>query len=46
LIRLGTDNGVLGVVSFYMIAAGIVGGLLAAIFGTIDCLAIPCSDSA
>ncbi len=41
LIRLGTGKGVLGLVSYYMIAAGIAGGLLAAIFGTIDWLAIP-----
>jgi uncharacterized membrane protein len=36
-------NGVAGfaVASFYMVAAGIVGGLLAAVFGLVDWLAIP-----
>lgn len=41
LIRLGSGNGTWSIVSFYMIAAGIVGGLLAAVFGLIDWFAIP-----
>jgi uncharacterized membrane protein len=41
ILHLVTDNPVLASVSFYMIAAGIVGGLLAAIFGLIDWLALP-----
>jgi uncharacterized membrane protein len=36
-----TTKNMLSVVSFWMIAAGIVGGLLAAPFGLIDYLAIP-----
>ena len=36
-----TTKNTLSVVSFWMIAAGIVGGLLAAPFGLIDYLAIP-----
>jgi uncharacterized membrane protein len=43
IIHLVTDNTVLAVVSFYMIAAGVAGGLLAAIFGFIDWLALPSS---
>ena len=41
LLYLATGNGRLTDVSFYMIAAGIIGGLLAAAFGLIDWLAIP-----
>lgn len=40
-IYLGTDNPLMGLVAFWMMAAGIVGGLLAAPFGLIDWLAIP-----
>src|SRR2546423_14793529 len=36
-----TGNGFFSVVAFWMIAAGVIGGLLAAIFGLIDWLAIP-----
>jgi uncharacterized membrane protein len=36
-----TDNPTFAIVSFWMIAAGIVGGLLAAVFGLWDWLAIP-----
>jgi uncharacterized membrane protein len=36
-----TANPLLPTASFYMIAAGIIGGLLAAIFGLIDWLALP-----
>jgi uncharacterized membrane protein len=41
ILHLATGNPVLATVSFYMIAAGAVGGLLAAIFGLIDWLALP-----
>ena len=41
VVYLLTDNGQWAVVSFWMIAAGIIGGLLAAVFGFIDYLAIP-----
>lgn len=36
-----TGSGEWSLVAFYMIGAGIVGGLLAAIFGLVDWLAIP-----
>jgi uncharacterized membrane protein len=38
---LATGRPGLGVAAFYMIAAGIISGLLAAVFGLIDWLAIP-----
>jgi uncharacterized membrane protein len=41
LVRLFSTNGIWSVVSEYMIGAGIVGGLLAAVFGTVDWVAIP-----
>lgn len=41
VIYLLTANPTWTTVSFWMIAAGIVGGLLAAVFGLIDYLAIP-----
>jgi uncharacterized membrane protein len=41
LIHLAGDNEELAIASFYMIVGGIVGGLVAAPFGTIDWLAIP-----
>ena len=41
IVYLATGNPVFPTVSFYMIAAGVVGGLLAAIFGLIDWLALP-----
>ena len=41
VIYLITGNDDLAIVSFWAIAAGIVGGLAAAIFGLIDWLAIP-----
>jgi uncharacterized membrane protein len=41
IIYLVTGNQTWTTVSFWMIAAGIVGGLLAAIFGLIDYLSIP-----
>jgi uncharacterized membrane protein len=41
IIRVASDSPVLGSVSYYMIAAGVIGGLAAAVFGLIDWLAIP-----
>jgi len=40
-IRVGSGAPTWSVVAFYMIGAGIIGGLLAAVFGLIDWLAIP-----
>lgn len=41
IIRAFTNEADLAVASFYMLAAGILGGLLAAVFGLVDWLAIP-----
>jgi uncharacterized membrane protein len=41
IIALASDNAVLFGASYWMIAAGVIGGLLAAIFGLVDWLAIP-----
>jgi uncharacterized membrane protein len=41
IIYLVTGTPILATVSYYMIAAGAVGGLLAAIFGFIDWLSLP-----
>jgi uncharacterized membrane protein len=41
LIGLATGRPALLLASFYLIAAGIIGGLVAALFGLIDFLAIP-----
>jgi uncharacterized membrane protein len=41
IIRMASDSPSLGPVSFYMIAAGVIGGLVAAVFGLVDWLAIP-----
>jgi uncharacterized membrane protein len=41
IIYLATGNPTWTTVSFWMIAAGIIGGLLAAVFGLIDYLYIP-----
>jgi uncharacterized membrane protein len=41
LIHLASGSERLGFASFYMIAAGILSGLLAAVFGLVDWLAIP-----
>jgi len=41
VIYLATGNTTWSTVSFWMIAAGIIGGLLAAVFGLIDYLNIP-----
>ncbi len=46
VIRLGTGVGAWSVVSFYMIGAGVIGGLLAAVFGAIDWFAIPANTRA
>ena len=40
VLRLITDNDDFAIASYYMIAAGIVSGVLAAVFGAIDYLAI------
>jgi uncharacterized membrane protein len=41
IIALASDNATLFIASYWMIAAGVIGGLLAAIFGLVDWLAIP-----
>ena len=41
ILYLFTGNTAFTVASFYMIAAGIIGGLVAALFGLIDWLALP-----
>lgn len=41
VIYLLTDNGKWSEIAFWMIAAGVVGGLAAAVFGLIDWLAVP-----
>jgi uncharacterized membrane protein len=41
LLRLITDNDDLATASYYMIAAGLISGVLAAVFGVIDYLGIP-----
>lgn len=41
IISLATGNGFWATMAYYMIAAGIIGGLAAALFGLIDYLAIP-----
>jgi uncharacterized membrane protein len=41
IIALAADNATLFIASYWMIAAGVIGGLLAAIFGLVDWLAIP-----
>jgi uncharacterized membrane protein len=41
VLYLVAGNPVFPTVSFYMIAVGIIGGLLAAVFGFIDWLALP-----
>jgi uncharacterized membrane protein len=41
IIYLINDNGAWSDRAYYMIAAGIIGGLLAAVFGAVDWLAIP-----
>jgi uncharacterized membrane protein len=46
IIRAFTDDADFAVASFYMLAAGIIGGLLAAVFGLWDWLAIPAGTRA
>ncbi len=46
VLRLITDNDDFAIASYYMIAAGILSGLLAAVFGAIDYLAIPAGTRA
>ena len=46
LIAMATDRPALLQASYYMIAAGIVAGLLAAVFGLIDFLGIPSNTRA
>jgi uncharacterized membrane protein len=41
ILHLIFDNRLLATASYYMIAAGVLGGLLAAIFGFVDWLALP-----
>jgi uncharacterized membrane protein len=41
IIHFATDNPIWATVSYWMIAAGIIGGLTAAVFGLLDWLAIP-----
>jgi uncharacterized membrane protein len=41
VIQIATDNPKWGEVSFWMISAGLIGGLLSALFGVIDWLGIP-----
>lgn len=41
ILTMATGNNAFPIVAFYMIAAGVAGGLLAAIFGFIDWLALP-----
>jgi uncharacterized membrane protein len=41
VLRLITENNAFAVASYYMIAAGVASGLLAALFGAIDYVAIP-----
>jgi uncharacterized membrane protein len=41
VLHLATNAGLWTTISYYMIAAGIIGGLVAAVFGFIDYLAIP-----
>lgn len=41
LLRVVSDNDGFATASYYMIAAGVLSGLLAAVFGAIDYLAIP-----
>ena len=41
IVYFATGNGRFGDISFWMIASGIIGGLIAAVFGLVDWLAIP-----
>jgi len=46
IITLSTSDGKWSMMAWYMIAAGIIGGLLAAVFGLIDWLGIPANTRA
>jgi uncharacterized membrane protein len=46
IIQLVTGKGTFSDAAFYMIAAGIVGGLIAAVFGLIDWLSLPAGTRA
>jgi uncharacterized membrane protein len=46
LIQLGTHGGDWSHVAFYMIGAGVIGGLVAAVFGLIDYMGIPAGTRA
>jgi uncharacterized membrane protein len=46
IIRLTSGSQTLGITSYYMIAAGVITGLMAAVFGFIDWLAIPAKTRA
>jgi uncharacterized membrane protein len=46
VITLSTTDGKWSMMAWYMIAAGIIGGLLAAVFGLIDWIAIPANTRA
>jgi len=46
VIRFTTGNAVLSTASYYMIGAGIIMGLVAAVFGLVDWLAVPANTRA
>ena len=46
VIRFITGNAVLSTASYYMIGAGIIMGLVAAVFGLVDWLAVPANTRA
>jgi uncharacterized membrane protein len=46
VIGLLADNRTFHLVAFYMLAAGVIGGLIAALFGAMDWLAIPSRTTA
>lgn len=46
VIRFVTGNAVLSTASYYMIGAGIIMGLVAAVFGLVDWLAVPANTRA
>jgi len=46
VLHLVTSGGPWSTISYYMIAAGVIGGLVAAVFGFIDYLAIPAGTRA
>ena len=41
IVHLATDNGYWSEIAFWLIAAGVIGGLVAAVFGLVDWIAIP-----